>query len=161
MSDNEIQVYSIYIDAPAQKVWDAITTSEYTTDYGYGGEVAFELEPGGTYTNFTTDEMKQMGMGEVSVSGTVVEADPPRRLVLTWTPGWMPDAETQLTWELTEYPSGLTKVVLTHDLTGVPDLAVQTAGGGEPASGGGGWPWVLSGLKTLLETGRSMDSRAG
>ncbi len=161
MSDNEIQVYSIYIGAPAQKVWDAITTSEFTNDYGYGGDVEIELEPGGAYTNFTTAQMKEMGMGEVSVSGEVIEVDAPRRLVLTWTPAWMPDAKTRLTWELTEYPSGLTQVVLTHDLTGSPDLAAQTRGGGEPASGGGGWPWILSGLKTRLETGKSMDRQAG
>ncbi len=73
MTESTTHVYSIYINAPAQQVWDAITTSDYTTKWGYGGEVDVDLTPGGGYTNFTTDEMKQMGLGEVSVSGTVIE----------------------------------------------------------------------------------------
>lgn len=159
MSDNLIQVYSVYINAPAQKVWDAITQSEYTTDWGYGGESEYDLTPGGTYRNLTTPEMKEMGMGDVAVSGTVVEAEPPAKLVLDWSPAWHPESEpTRLTWEITEYPSGLTRVVLTHDLTKAPEYAAEVAGGGEPAQGGGGWPWCLSGLKTLLETGKPMGA---
>lgn len=57
MTDNTVQVYSIYIHAPAAKIWQAITTSEYTTRWGYGGEVEYDLQPGGTYKNFTTEEM--------------------------------------------------------------------------------------------------------
>ncbi len=159
MSENLIQVYSIYINAPAATIWKAITESEYTTRWGYGGESEYDLRPGGTYRNLTTDEMKQMGMGEVAVTGTVIETDEPKRLVLDWSPAWHPDkAPTRLTWELTEYPSGLTQVVLTHDLTAAPELAAEVAGGGEPAQGGGGWPWCLSGLKTLLETGAEMGA---
>ncbi|WP_018157405.1 SRPBCC domain-containing protein [Demetria terragena] len=159
MSDSQIQVYSIYINAPAKKVWDAITTSEYTTQWGYGGETEYDLTPGGDYRNLTTDEMKQMGMGDVAVSGTVVEVEEPTRLVLDWSPAWHPESNpTRLTWELTEFPSGLTRVVLTHDLTAAPEYAAEVAGGGEPAQGGGGWPWCLSGLKTLLETGKSMGA---
>lgn len=153
-----IQVYSVYIKAPATKVWQAITTSEFTTQWGYGGETECDLRPGGTYRNLTTDEMKQMGMGDVAVNGTVVEVDAPHKLVLDWAPTWHPDsAPTRITWELVEYPSGLTRVVLTHDLSAAPEYAAEVAGGGDPASGGGGWLWCLSGLKTLLETGHSMD----
>lgn len=158
MSENSVQVYTVYIQAPAQKVWHAITTSEYTTRWGYGGETSYELTPGGSYQNFSTDEMKAMGLGDVAVSGTVVEVDEPRLLVLDWLPAWHADwPPTRLTWELTEYPSGLTKVVLTHDVSAAPDLATEVAGGHHPDQGGGGWPWCLSGLKTLLETGRGMD----
>lgn len=161
MSDNLIQVYSVYINAPAQKVWDAITQSEYTTRWGYGGAVEADLRPGGVFRNLTTEEMKQMGMGEVAVDGQVVELDPPHRLVLDWKPSWYPDAEpTRLTWELIQFEGGLTRVVLTHDVTAAPQLAPEVAGGGEPTQGGGGWLWSLSGLKTLLETGRSMDEPA-
>ena len=159
MTDNNIQVYSVYIAAPAAKVWQAITTSEYTNQWGYGGDVEYDLRPGGAYRNLTTDEMKQMGMGDVAVNGTVVEVDEPTKLVLDWQPAWHPQsAPTRITWELTEYPSGLTRVVLTHDVTAAPEYAAELAGGGDPAQGGGGWLWSLSGLKTLLETGRSMDA---
>ncbi|MDN5791290.1 MAG: SRPBCC domain-containing protein, partial [Micrococcales bacterium] len=147
MNDSTVHVYSIYINSPAQKVWDAITRSEYTTKWGYGGDVDYDLTPGGAYTNYTTDEMKQMGMGDVAVSGEVIEVDEPTRLVLDWRPSWHPDLEpTRLTWELTEYPSGLTQVVLTHDVSKAPEIGAEIAGGGDPGSGGGGWPWSLSGL---------------
>lgn len=164
MSQNvtqNVQVYTIYINAPAAKIWVAITQSEYTTQWGYGGESSYEMQPGGAYTNFTTPEMKAMGMGDVAVSGTVVEVSEPTKLVLDWSPSWHADsAPTRLTWELTEYPSGLTKVELTHDLSAAPEYAAEVAGGNDPGQGGGGWPWCLSGLKTLVETGRPMDAPA-
>lgn len=157
MSDNQTQIYSVYINAPAAKVWETITKD--TTQWGYGGESEYDLTPGGSYRNLTTDEMKQMGMGEVSVSGTVVEVEEPSRLVLDWSPAWHPESQpTRVTWELTEYPSGLTRVQLTHDLSAAPEYAAEVAGGGEPAEGGGGWPWVLSDLKSLLETGEPMSA---
>ncbi len=161
MSANLIQVYSIYVNAPAQKVWDAITTSEYTNRWGYGGDVEYDLTAGGTFRNRTTPEMRAMGMGDVAISGTVIESDAPKRLVLDWQASWHPEAApTRLTWELTEYPSGLTYVVLTHDVSAAPELGAEVAGGQDPQQGGGGWPWCLSGLKTLVETGRSMDEPA-
>ena len=138
---NNVQVYSIYINAPAEKVFAAITQSEYTQQWGYGGPVEYDLTPGGAYRNLTTPEMKDMGMGEVAVEGTVIEVDPPHKLVQTWAPAWHPEAApTTLTWELTEYPSGLTKVVLIHDVSAAPDLAAEVAGGNDPGQGGGGWP---------------------
>ncbi len=157
MSDNLIQVYTVYIEAPASRVWDAITTSEYTNQWGYGGDTEYDFTPGGDYRNLTTDAMKAMGMGDVAISGTVVSVEVGRRLELTWKPAWHPEAApTVLTWELTEFDGPLTRVVLTHDLTAHPALADEVAGGGEPNQGGGGWPWTLAGLKTLVETGRPM-----
>lgn len=157
MSENRTQVYSVYIEAPAQRVWEAITTSADTTQWGYGGGTEIDQRPGGRYRNLTTPQMQEMGMGEAAVTGEVVEVDPPHRLVLTWSPSWFPQAPpTTVTWELTEFPSGLTRVVLTHDVSANPELAPQIAGGGDPAQGGGGWAWCLSGLKTWVETGRPM-----
>ncbi len=156
MSDN-LQVYTVYIEAPAAKVWEAITSSEFTNEWGYGGDVEYDLTPGGAYLNLTTPGMKAMGMGDVAVSGSVVSVEPGRRLELTWAPAWHPEAEpTVLTWELTEFDGPLTRVVLTHDLSAHPALGFEVAGGGEPNQGGGGWPWVLASLKTLVETGRRM-----
>ncbi|YAL83455.1 SRPBCC domain-containing protein [Dermacoccaceae bacterium W4C1] len=161
MSDNLIQVFSVYIEAPATSVWKAITTSEYTTKWGYGGETELEPKAGGVYRNLTTPEMREMGLGDVAVSGEVLEIDEPYKLVVTWKPEWHPEVEpTTLTWELTEYPSGLTRVLLTHDVSAAPALAAEIAGGGDPDQGGGGWSWCLSGLKTLLESGREMGVAA-
>lgn len=158
---NDIQIYSIYIKASAQQVWDAITQPEHTSRWGYGGPVEIDQRAGGRYRNLATQEMKDMGMGEVAIEGRVLEIDPPRRLVLAWQPTWHPESQpTRLTWELVEYPSGLTFVKLTHDLTAAPEYAAEVAGGHDPDQGGGGWPWCLAGLKTLLETGRPMDEPA-
>ncbi|HQV92471.1 MAG TPA: SRPBCC domain-containing protein, partial [Phycicoccus sp.] len=79
----DIQVFRVYIESPIQTVWDAITSSEFTTKYGYGGEVAYDLVAGGDYRALTTPEMKEMGMGDVAVTGKVLDADPPHRLVQT------------------------------------------------------------------------------
>lgn len=157
----DIQIFSIYIKAPAQQVWDAITQSEYTTQWGYGGPTEIDQRVGGVYRNLSTPEMREMGLGDIAVAGEVLEIDPPKRLVLAWQPQWHPESmPTTLTWDLIEYPSGLTFVKLTHDLTAAPVYADEVAGGSDPGQGGGGWPWCLAGLKTLLETGKSMDEPA-
>lgn len=162
MSENQTHVFTIYIQAPAAKVWEAITSSEYSNKWGYGGDVDYDLTPGGEYTNFTTEAMKGMGMGDVSVRGQVLAVEPNQRLELTWAPAWHPDLEpTRLVWELTEFDGPLTRVVLTHDVSAAPEVGLEIAGGGEPNQGGGGWPWVLAGLKTVLETGEAMVGSGG
>lgn len=151
----EIQVFRVYIEAPVERVWEAITSSEFTTKYGYGGEVEGEFVPGSDVRNLTTPQMREMGMGDVAVTGRILEADPPHRLVQTWVAAWH-DEETTLTWELTAYAGPLTGVTLTHDCTGAPRTAGDVEGTGSAEQGGGGWPWVLAGMKTFLETGHPM-----
>lgn len=161
MNTNTIQIHSVYVKATAQQLFDAITRSEYTRAWGYGGDTEIELTPGGDYRNLSTPQMKEHGMGDVAVSGTVMEVTEPHHLVLTWAPSWMPEAEpTTLAWDLVEYDGGITKLTLTHNLSAAPELAPQVAGGNDPVQGGGGWPWALSGLKTLVETGEPMDPPA-
>lgn len=96
-----------------------------------------------------------MGMGDVAVTGTVLEADPPHRLVQTWIAAWHQE-ETTITWDLKEFAGGLTRLTLTHDCTGAQNTAKDIEGTGDADQGGGGWPWVLASLKTLLETGKPM-----
>lgn len=157
MSNNLVQVYTIYINASSAKVWDAITTPGGTSEWGYGGEFVAELHAGGAYRNLTTPEMRDIGMGDVAVSGTVETVEVGKLLVLSWQPAWHPEsAPTRLTWELTEFDGPLTKVVLTHDLSAAPEYAGEVAGGNDPHQGGGGWPWSLAGLKTYVETGGRM-----
>lgn len=152
------QVFGIYIDAPAATIWQALTSSEQSNRYGYGGDVEVDLTPGGSYRNLTTEAMRQMGLGEVAATGTVVAADPPNRLVLDWAAAWHDEPPSRLTWEISESPSGLSRVTLTHELPGSPKTALEVAGGGDAEEGGGGWPWVLASLKTLLETGKPMTT---
>lgn len=151
----EIQFFRVYIQAPAARVFEAITSPEFSVKYGYGGEVHLDLTPGGDYRNDTTAAMKEMGMGDVAVTGRILDVDPPNRLVQTWIAAWHGE-ETTLTWDLMEYAGGLTRLTLTHDCTGAPHTALDVEGTGDADQGGGGWPWVLASIKTLLETGQPM-----
>ena len=160
------QVYRVYIKAPPQAVWDAITKPEWTERYGYGSRVEYDLRPGGRYRAFPTEAMKaaraEMGGGptpDVIVDGEVIEADPPHRLVQTWRmlmdPGTTAEGFTRLTYEIVESRPGVSKLTLTHELEGAPRLATFVGGDMESIGAGGGWAEALSDLKTLLETGSS------
>ncbi len=157
------QVYRVYIKATPQAVWDAITQPEWTAKYGYGGRGEYELRPGGAYRGYSTAAMRTQGAPEVAVDGEILESDPPRRLVMTWRmlmdEAVAADGFTRLTYEIEEALHGTTKLTVIHDLKGAPTLAVLMAGGMEGA--GGGWSWILSGLKTLLETGSPMATHTG
>jgi len=152
-----VQVYRVYIKATPQAIWDAITKPEWTERYGYGGRAEFDLRPGGAYRWLTSEAMRSMGAPEVAIDGEVVEADPPRKLVLSWRmvmdAALQAEGFTRLTYEIEEGKGGVTKLTVIHDLEGAPKLAALLAGEQEDAGAGGGWSWVLSDLKTLLETG--------
>ena len=111
----------------------------------------------GPIRGLASEAMRAHGAPEVAVDGEVIEADPPRKLVQTWRMAMVPDlaAEgfTRITYEIEPAAGDTTKLTLTHDLTGAPGLAALVAGDQEHTGAGGGWAWVLSGLKTVLETG--------
>jgi len=101
-----------------------------------------------------------MGMPEVVVDGEVIEAEPPRRLVQTWRPLWSEDiaAETtRVTYDIEEDDGGITRLTVTHELEGAPITAAQVGlSDARVLEGGGGWPMILSDLKSLLETGTAL-----
>jgi uncharacterized protein YndB with AHSA1/START domain len=68
---------------------------------------------------------------------------------------------TTLTYELEPRPGGLTRLTVVHDLTGAPRLQLLLSGGMEDEGAGGGWAWVLSDLKSLLESGSSLGGGGG
>jgi uncharacterized protein YndB with AHSA1/START domain len=106
--------------------------------------------------------MRAMGAPEVVVEGQVVEADPPRKLVQTWRMLFDQDmaAEpmTTVTWEIEPMQGGVSRLTVVHDVTGAPVHAALVTG--EQLQGGGGWPYILSDLKSLLETGSALMSDA-
>jgi uncharacterized protein YndB with AHSA1/START domain len=106
--------------------------------------------------------MRCSGAPDVAVDGQVIEVDPPRRLVQTWRmamdPGMAAEGFTRLTYEIEEGKGGVTKLTVTHDLEGAPLLANLVGGGLEGMGAGGGWAWVLSDLKTLLESGERLEA---
>jgi uncharacterized protein YndB with AHSA1/START domain len=155
------QVYRVYIKATPEAIWDAITDPGWTEKYGYGGRAEYDLRPGGAYKGFTSEAMRSMGAPDLGVDGEVIEADRPRKLVQTWRmvmdPEMAEQGFTRLTWEIEEGKGGVTKLTVIHDLEGAPKLATLMSGAMEDQGAGGGWSWVLSDLKTLLETGKPLD----
>ena len=168
MADREstTQVYRVYIKATPQAIWDAITQPEWTERYGYGGRADYELRAGGAYRAMSSPEMQQAGaaMGfevpDVMVDGEVLEADAPHKLVQTWRmcmdPRVAAEGFTRVTYEISESQGGVSRLTVTHELSGAPMLAELVSGANEEQGAGGGWSFVLSGLKTLLETGEPM-----
>jgi uncharacterized protein YndB with AHSA1/START domain len=153
------QVYRVYIRATPEAIWDAITKPEWAAKYGYGGSVDYDLRPGGAYTAYTSEEMRAHGAPEVAIDGEVLECEPPHRLVQTWRmlmdERLAAEGFTRLTYEIQETPKGVTKLTITHELEGAPTLATLMSGGFDDTGAGGGWSFVLSSLKTLLETGET------
>ena len=153
------QVYEVYIKASPQAIWDAITSPEWTRKYGYQGPVEYGLHPGGAYKVRATPEMLAMGIPEVILDGVVEEADPPRKLVHTFR-FLLPEAVkaegfTRVTWEIEKVAAGFSRLSVTHELEGAPITAGMVASKFS-VEGTGGWGWILSDLKSLLETGCSM-----
>jgi uncharacterized protein YndB with AHSA1/START domain len=165
MSDT--QVFRIWIKAPADKVWQAITDPEFNQKYAYAAPQFFELKKGGRFYSTANQGMKDYAaangfeMPEIILDGEVLEAEPPRRLVQTWRmlmdPTTGAEPFTTLTWDIEEAGAGVQRVTITHETPGAPATAAMVRGNTEAgAEGGGGWAWVLSDLKSLLETGKIM-----
>jgi uncharacterized protein YndB with AHSA1/START domain len=147
MTETTTQVYEVFIKATPEQVWDGITKPEFTAQYFYGSVIDSTLEPGTPYLGWSSDRTQQY------VDGEVLESDPPRRLSHTWRALY--DEETaaephsRVSWELEPQDGGITKLTVVHDqLEGAPKTAASVAGVG--------WMRVLSGLKTLLETGEPL-----
>jgi uncharacterized protein YndB with AHSA1/START domain len=109
--------------------------------------------------------MKAFGCPDVISDGEVIESDPPRKLVQTWrmtmTPELASEAFTRLTYDIESVRGGVTKLTVTHDVTGAPRWAGVLRGESESSGAGGGWSEILSGLKTLLETGQQLPFQSG
>ena len=164
-SGETIQIYRVFIRATPQAIWDAITKPEWTQRFGYGLRDDYELRPGGKYRGYSNEGMLAMGMPEVAVDGEVIESDPPRKLVVTWRmamdPRMAAEGFTRLTYEIVEGRDGVTRLSVIHDLAGRPGHAAMVAGDQQGPGMGGGWLWILSDLKSLLENGAAMSTRKG
>jgi uncharacterized protein YndB with AHSA1/START domain len=135
--------YDIYIAVPAERVWKSLTESSLTKEYFYGCGVSGDFKKGGAL-RYSADGMEMM-------RGEVLEATPNKRLVMTCAALWddkvKADAPSRLAWELTAM-GPTTRLTLMHD-----DFAKATATYEQCASG---WPVILSGMKTVLETGKPL-----
>jgi uncharacterized protein YndB with AHSA1/START domain len=159
------QVYRIFIKATPQAIWDAITKPEWSQRFGYGLRDEYDLRPGGRYNGHANEGMIAMGMTGVVVDGEVIESDPPRKLVVTWRmaidPSLAAEGFTKLTYEIDEGRGGVSRLSVIHDLAGRPGHAAMVAGDQQGPGAGGGWLWILSDLKSLLEGGKQMSGNKG
>ena len=137
------QVYDIFIKASPEAVFDAITKPEFTRRYFYGAEIDISAD---AYRSHGPD-------GSDWGCGATLEFDPLHRVVHEWRSGYDPslaaEAASRVTWEITPGEDGISRLTVTHDrLEASPQTATSVAGPG--------WMRVLSGLKTLLETGERL-----
>jgi len=155
-----VQVHRVYIKATPQAVWDAITSPEWNDRYAFRAPSEYELRPGGAYRVVSTPEMREFGAADILIDGEVIEVDPPHRLVQTWHAYFSPDtaaeAPSRLTWEIFEEDEGVTRLTVTHELDNAPHTLAAVSNDEKLREGGGGWSWILSDLKSLLESGGSI-----
>jgi uncharacterized protein YndB with AHSA1/START domain len=155
------QVFEIYIKASAERVWDAITSPEWTAKYGYQGPLHYELRPGGKFEAHANADMRKFGLPEVVIDGEVLEAVPPRRLVQTYrflfNEQHKAEGFTKLTFEIEVTSAGFSRLTVIHEVEGAPMMAAAIKSRFD-LQGGGGWNWILSDLKSLLETGKIMSA---
>jgi len=139
------KVFEIYIKTTPERLWDAITDPEVRARYNFGAGAHSDWSPGAR-VELRVDEPELL-LGE----GEILEADPPRRLVHTMLAHFSPEAEAEgtsrVTWEI-EPVGDSCRLVLTHDemREGAHDQLY------------GGWPMILSGLKTWLESGELLTT---
>ncbi len=155
-----VQVYRVYIRTTPEQVWEAITSEEWGSRYGYGGVNHYDLRPGGAYTAETSEEMRSAGAPDLAIDGEVLECDPPRRLVVSWRmvmdDNLKAEGFTRLSYDIEESTPGLVRLTVTHELENAPQLQQLMSGQWEANGAGGGWSWVLSDLKSVLETGEKL-----
>jgi uncharacterized protein YndB with AHSA1/START domain len=139
------QIYNVFIKATPEQIWEAITQPEFTQKYFHGARIAVRPDLRTT----TSPDGPEGDWGE----DPVLEYDPPRRLVHGWVSKYDPEMAVEepsrVTWEIEPQDGGYALLTVTHDqLEGAPKTAVSVSGPG--------WMMVLSGLKTLLETGEPL-----
>jgi len=138
------KVFEIYIRTTPERLWEAITDAEIRTKFQFGNTITSDWTPG---SRFEMSNPKAGVLGE----GENLEVDPPRRLVQTMVALWGDDVRregtSRVTWEI-EPVGDSCRLLVTHDQLR-EDANTQLYGG---------WPMVLSGLKTLLETGEILTT---
>lgn len=140
-----LTVYTIYIAAKPERVWEALTSADFSRKYFFGNSVEVDLRVGGAYILRTPD-------GQVHISGEVIECELHRKLTVTFNVNWPALIEklgpTLVTYEIE--PAG-EAVRLTMTESHDRPLDDDVLSGGRQ-----GWPAILSSLKSLLETGEPL-----
>jgi uncharacterized protein YndB with AHSA1/START domain len=140
------KVFEIYIRTTPERLWEAITDPEIRSKYNFGSRVASDWTPGSRF------EMRHPGASGPLGEGENLEVDPPRRLVQSMVALWSEDVKAEgtsrVTWEIEPIGDDSCRLTVTHDQL--------REGANEELYGG--WPMILSGLKTWLETGELLTT---
>jgi uncharacterized protein YndB with AHSA1/START domain/DNA-binding transcriptional ArsR family regulator len=143
MNDKPTFVYVTYIESTPEKVWEALTDADLTAEY-WGHRNVSDWQVGSSWQHQRAD-----GSGVADVVGSVLESSPPTRLVTSWAPPEDPDSAdrtSQVTFDIAPY-GDIVRLTVTHEnLASESDLRDIS----------GGWPAVLSNLKSFIETGRPL-----
>lgn len=142
----ESTVYVTYIAATPQNVWQALTSSEFTTRYFFGRSVESDWQRNSPWIMRKLD-------GAVDVRGVVRESEPPQKLVISWIVEGPPELkdlpESIVTYEIDTVGENVVRLTMTESHpTPIPAYLLE--------GGRRGWPMILSGLKSLLETGQPL-----
>lgn len=149
--DNEVVIAEVFIAAPRERVFEAITDPAQAARWWGPGDryrmtdIQMEMRPGGKWSAVGSS----VNMGPIKIHGDILEVDPPRKLTYTWTSNWFAKL-TQVVWELETRDQG-TYVKLTH--TGFGGDAAQTKGHSI------GWSLVMGWLQVYLEKGETVEDR--
>ncbi len=139
------KVFEIYIKTTPERLWKAITDPEIRSKYNFGTRISSDFTPGSRY------EQSHPGAPAILGEGENLEVDPPRRLVQSMRALWSDDVKkegtSRVTWEI-EAVGDSCRLIVTHDQL--------REGANEELYGG--WPMILSGLKTWLETGELLTT---
>jgi uncharacterized protein YndB with AHSA1/START domain/DNA-binding transcriptional ArsR family regulator len=145
LEDEMEKVFEIYIQTSPQRLWDAITDPETRARYQFGARVVSDWAPGSTYT------VQHAGATGGLIEGQNLELDPPRRLVQSFQALWDEDVAAEgisrVTWEIQPIGDSCRLTVIHDQLRQGADEHLY-----------GGWPMILSGLKTWLETGTELTT---
>jgi uncharacterized protein YndB with AHSA1/START domain len=145
MSSEKKHVFQVEIEAPAEKVWDAIINPDQTRQYYYGGAFHADLRPGGSYVFDMED-------GSQAIKGQILEVEPPRRLVATFSSQWddamRAEPPSRVTWEV-EQRGAMSVVTVVHDQLEDAPVTYERVSSG--------WSPILTGLKTFVETGKAAE----
>ena len=158
------QVFRVYIKTTPQAIWDAITKPEWTNRYGYTGFATTTFDqaavrgPRATRSSWPAPASGEVTSPTSSSSGEVIEVDPPHTLVTTFRMLMDPEMATEVQPHHAR-DQGPRRLLLTHDHPRArqsPRCASLVSGSLEEFGAGGGHAWVLSDLKSLLETGSTL-----
>jgi uncharacterized protein YndB with AHSA1/START domain len=134
-------IYVTFIKTTPEKLWTALTQPEFTQKYWFGVRQESEWKPGSSWKMILKD-------GRAGDAGEILEIDPPRRMVIKWRNEWNPELKeegySRCVFEI-EKVGEASKLTVSHS------IGVDNSKFIEAVSGG--WPRILSNLKSLLETG--------